>query len=344
MGFLDTFHATLDRAEDELLHTAPNRVTVTLDAFHRLDGEVIRAVDARPEVAAVDAGLLLPSTAQTAGHFVELALEVVPAGAHWTPTVLAGSRSGGLILAEKAAHDLGVKVGDQVTLEHPQATATGLRTTQTTMRVAGLHPNPMRMPAYLDSASAAPFGLTGMANILTVQPTLRTGPDAVRRALLVVPHVASAQTAQATTEGMRASLDEFVGILQIAALVTLLLALLIAFNTTSIGVDERSREHATMLAFGLPTRTVLGMTAVETVLIGALGTVTGLAGGYALLRWMTATTIPSVLPEIGVTATLSAATVSEALALGILTVTIAPLLTLRRLRRTDIPSTLRVME
>jgi hypothetical protein len=33
---------------------------------------------------------------------------------------------------------------------------------------------------------------------------------------------------------MRASLDEFVGILQVAALVTLLLALLIAFNTTSI--------------------------------------------------------------------------------------------------------------
>ena len=344
VGFLDTFHATLDRAEDELLHTAPNRVSVTLDAFERLDGDVIRAVGARPEVAAVDAGLLLPSTARTAGQSVELALEVVPAGAHWTPTVRAGSRSGGLILAEEAAHDLGVKVGDQVTVEHPQATATGLRTTQTTMRVAGLHPNPMRMLAYLDSASATPFGLTGTANILTVQPAPGTGSDAVRRALLAVPHVASAQTAQATTEGMRASLDEFVGILQIAALVTLLLALLIAFNTTSIGVDERSREHATMLAFGLPTRTVLGMTAVETVLIGALGTVTGLAGGYAMLRWMTATTIPSVLPEIGVTATLSATTVSEALALGILTVTIAPLFTLRRLRRTDIPSTLRVME
>ena len=231
-----------------------------------------------------------------------------------------GPATGGLVLAEKAARDLGVGVGDQLTVEHPQATATGLRTARTTMPVAGLHPNPMRMLAYLDPSSADAFGLTGMANILTVHPATGSGPDAVRRALLTVPHVASAQSAQATTEGMRASLEEFVGILQVAALVTLLLALLIAFNTTSIGADERAREHATMLAFGLPARTVLGMTTAGTVLVGALGTITGLAGGYAMLRWLTATTIPSVLPELGVFPALSSTTITAALALGILTV------------------------
>jgi putative ABC transport system permease protein len=59
---------------------------------------------------------------------------------------------------------------------------------------------------------------------------------------------------------------------------------------------------------------------------------------------MTATTIPSVLPEIGVSPALSSTTITAALALGILTVAIAPLFTLRRLHRMDIPSTLRVME
>jgi putative ABC transport system permease protein len=68
------------------------------------------------------------------------------------------------------------------------------------------------------------------------------------------------------------------------------------------------------------------------------------AGGYAMLRWLTATTIPSVLPEIGVSPALSSATITAALALGIRTVAIAPQFTIRRLRRTDIPSTLRVME
>jgi putative ABC transport system permease protein len=86
------------------------------------------------------------------------------------------------------------------------------------------------------------------------------------------------------------------------------------------------------------------MTTVETVLVGVLGTISGILGGYAVLRWMTTTTIPSVLPDIGVTASLSTTTLAQALALGILTVTAAPLFTLRRLHRMDIPSTLRVVE
>src|SRR6266545_3995787 len=204
------------------------------------------------------------------------------------------------------------------------------------MLVAGIHPNPLRMLAYLDTTAAAPFGFTGTANVLTVTPTAGVSGEAVRRALLAVPHVAAAQTAQAITEGMRTSLDEFLGIL--------LLALLIAVNTTSIGVDERGREHATMLAFGLPTRTVLGMTTVETVTVGAIGTLTGILGGYAVLRWMTATTIPKVLPDMAVTASLTTTTLVEALALGVLTVALAPLFSLRRLHRMDIPATLRVVE
>jgi putative ABC transport system permease protein len=343
-GFLDTFRGTLNRAEAELLHAAPDRVAVTLDTFQPLDGEVLKRVTALPQVAAVDPGLLVAGTARAGGHRVDLAIEVLADHAGWTPTLTGGTGHGGITLADKAARDLGVRVGDTVTVEHPQATGAVLRTVQTTMRVAGIHPNPMRMLAYLDPASAAAFGLNGTANLLTVTPAAGVGPDTVRRALLAVPHVASAQTARAATEGMKASLDEFVGILQVAAGVTLLLALLIAFNTTTIGVDERAREHATMLAFGLPPRTVLGMTTVETVLVGCVGTIAGILGGYALLRWLTASTIPAVLPEIGVTAALSARTVLEALALGVLTVAVAPLFTLRRTRRMDIPATLRVME
>jgi putative ABC transport system permease protein len=147
-----------------------------------------------------------------------------------------------------------------------------------------------------------------------------------------------------TTDGMRSSLQEYLGILRVGAAVTLLLALLIAFNTASIGTDERAREHATMLAFGLPTRSVLGLTIVETVLVGALGTLLGIAGGYGMLAWMTATTIPSVLPEIGVAASLANGTVIAALLLGVGTVTLAPLLTVHRLVRLDLPATLRVVE
>ena len=123
-----------------------------------------------------------------------------------------------------------------------------------------------------------------------------------------------------------------------------LLALLIAFNTSRIGIDERSREHATMLAFGLPMRTVLGMAVTESAVIGLLATALGIGGGYYLLVWLTATSIADAMPEIGVTASLASGTLVLALGLGVLTVALAPLLTIRKLRRLAIPSTLRVVE
>lgn len=344
LGLLDTFNGTLDRAETEMLHAAPDRVEVTLDTFAPRGGEVVAAVRELPSVGSVDQGLLVTGTARSGDAAVDLAVEVLSADAAWAPTLTSGSPTGGLVLADKAARDLGVGVGDTVVLEHPQATGAGLRTTQTPMTVAGLHPNPMRTLAYLDPAAATALGLDEATNLLVVVPTDGASSGDVRRALLGVPHVASAQTPVAVTEGIRGSLEDFSSIIRVAAVVTLLLTLLIAFNTTSIGVDERSREHATMLAFGLPVRTVLAITSIETVIVGALGAALGVGGGYAVLQWATRTTIPDVMPELGMQAMLSAATVWQALALGILIVAIAPLFTLRRVQGMDIPSALRVME
>jgi hypothetical protein len=253
--------------------------------------------------------------------------------------------TGGLVLSRKAADDLSVRAGDLVTFRHPRTAAGGLVTVASPVRVAGISPSPMRAFAYLTPATAARlFGLAGMTNLLTVLPSPGHSAADVQRALLNVPHVASAQSVRAATDGLRSSLDQFTSILNVAAAVALLLVFLIAFNTASIGTDERAREHATMIAFGLPARTVLGLITAESVLVGTLGTVIGLGAGYGLLAWLTATTIASVMPEIGVAAAVSAGTMAAALLLGAGTVAAAPLFTLRRLRRIDVPATLRVAE
>ena len=72
--------------QHELLHAAPDRVTVTLDGFQPADGDVVRGRAALPQVGRRDPGLLLPGTARAGGHTVDLVIEVLPAGAGWTPT------------------------------------------------------------------------------------------------------------------------------------------------------------------------------------------------------------------------------------------------------------------
>ena len=63
------------------------------------------------------------------------------------------------------------------------------------------------------------------------------------------------------------------------AVVIFLLAMLIAYLTSSISLDARVREHATMFAYGVKVRTALRMAITESALMGVVATVIGVAGG-----------------------------------------------------------------
>jgi len=162
-----------------------------------------------------------------------------------------------------------VRPGEEVELRHPRRVGpVAFRMVTSRVRVAGLHPNPLRFTAYMDRREAARFGLAGLANTVQARPAAGTDEAAVRRALLELPGV----------------------------------------------------------------RSVL------------LGTAAGIAAGYAVLRWITGSLLPRTLPDIGVTASLTVGTVVTTLAIGSAAVAAAVLLTAPRVRRMDIPATLRVVE
>ena len=146
------------------------------------------------------------------------------------------------------------------------------------------------------------------------------------------------------TDSVRQQLSRVLDILLIVEGAVLLLALLIAFNSASINADERRRDHATMFAFGLPPRTVMRMDVTESAVIGVLGTAMGLLFGWLLLGWLVTGLIPQAYPELGIVTYIAPSTLAIAVTLGVFAVAAAPLLTLRKLRRMDIPSTLRVTE
>ena len=63
-----------------------------------------------------------------------------------------------------------------------------------------------------------------------------------------------------------------------------------------------------------------------------------------LNRWLITSTMSTTMPDMGLDIVVSASTLLTALAVGVIAVAVAPLFTIRRLRRMDIPGTLRVVE
>ncbi|MGY6026583.1 FtsX-like permease family protein [Streptomyces spinosirectus] len=349
-GMLDSFATMLGDSEQEATRGGSTRVIAQLDGYHADDSAQVRAVASAKGVDQATALLTMPATARHGdAKNVTLLVEVRDlGGGTWRPTLTAGSLArhpGGLVLSEKAAHDLGVRPGDTLVLHHPRSSGQGTFTlADSRVTVAALHPNPLRTVAYLDRSRADLFGLAGTANAVEVLPTSGTDPGHLKQALFATPGVTGAQTATETVDALRNGIDEFTGILDIAAGVTLALAVLIAFNAASISADERSRENATMFAFGLPVRTVLTLAVVESALLGALGTAAGILLGQGIDRWMVQVQLARTMPEIGLDVTLAPGTYLTALLLGIGAVALTPLLTTRRLRRMNIPATLRVVE
>ncbi len=236
-----------------------------------------------------------------------------------------------------------MRVGDTVRLRHPVRSGLGFRLITTPIKVSGLHPNPLRPFSYLDAGRADEFGLAGLTNLLTVVPDQATTQTALTRALFSKPGVASVEPAAGFATLLQERLGQFTGVLRVIELVTLLLALLIAFNTASLSADERAREYATMFAFGFRTRAVTLMAVIENAVIGVIGTLIGAGLGFVALRWLLSG-LDTVMPDLSITATLSIQTWTTTLVPGVLVVALAPLLNARRLLRMDIPATLRVVE
>ena len=351
IGMLDTFSVGMDRGQAEMVGGSPDRIAVDLVA--PLPAETVReALAAAPGAGRVDLILRLPATASVRGSAhgpIDIQLDVLDLNDNaWRASVAEGrlpSGPGEVMLSQRAAEDLGLRPGDRFVLRHPvrvSETAVGIADAEVTL--AGTSPSPMRPTAYMDSSGASLFGMAGLANRATVVPAAGTNASLLRRALFSLPGVVSAQPIDALVSSMRDLVAQFTEILGVVALVGLILALLVAYNSATISQDERRREVATMLAFGLSIRRVLGSAMVESGLIGLLGTVVGIAGGFAALVWLVYGLLPTSMPDFALTPAISSGTVVVAVIVGIVAVALAPALTWRRLTRMDLPATLRVVE
>jgi putative ABC transport system permease protein len=351
MGLLDSFTATIDRGVAEVTKGDPDRVAITLTGLTSRADPTVAAIATSPTVGAWTAGLRVPVTAQAesdAGQPLDLLVEVIDFDhALWTPStgsIALDDAAAGIVLAQKAADDLGVEVGDEVVVTHPRLADGRYTMSDTVVTVSALHPDPIRSLAYLDQRAAVAFGMGDLVNTVQAVPTAGYDSSDLQRAVFGLPGVSSAQPVTRLGEVFDEVLHRFTGFLVITAGSVLALGVLIGMNATRIGIEERRREHATMLAFGVPLWAVVAQVVAEAALVGIAATGIGLVGGYLMLGWILDALARRTLPDIGVILQVGGSTVWIAAAVGVVALSISPLLLVRRIARMDLPDTLRLVE
>lgn len=349
-GMIDSFEATVDRGREVLLSSAPGRVEVSLDAPIPLTAPAARDILRSPLAARTSVGIESVGRVAADGRTLDVGLDLLPDhGAVWLPTPTQGRlprRADEIMLSEKAAHDLGVHVGEVVVLYHPQRSGSGsFRLAAQPVVVTGLHASPVRATSYMAYDAAAPaFGLAGTANSIVIEPRAGVSANQIKRALFGRPGVASVRAVAATIDDLAGAVAQFRGVIQVAEVAALILSLLIAFNATSINVEERRRDVATMFAFGLPVRRVVRVGVVENTIIGVLGTLAGIGLGALVLDWIVYSLFPQTFPDVQVVPGIALESLAVAVLVGIVAMAATPLVVLGRLRTMDIPSTLRIVE
>ena len=357
LGLSSTFTSTFEQGNEELLGGEPDRFMVQMDSLYPVNAPQVTDVISDPTVDLGEPALVLGANvfAAEADDSVDettrldLVIRFVDFGSTtWTPTASQGSLSRGapgIVLADKAARDFGVGVGDEVVVTHP-ALVDGTFTHSTrTLPVAAIHPHPLRLNAYMDLSQASTWGFGDLANVVTGVPADGSSLNDVKRSLFGSGKgVALVQGLGETFQSVEDSLEQSEDVFLLTRIFVIFLVMLIAFNTANINVDERSRDHATMFAYGIPVRRVIANLSVEGLLLGVVAVVLGGLFGYALLLWMALFLMPTAIPEIGMIVSVRWWEMALSFVLALVAIALAPVFPGRKLKKMFIPGQLRVME
>ncbi len=160
-----------------------------------------------------------------------------------------------------------------------------------------------------------------------------------RRVEEVVPPSLLVETAKENAERNSNQIRDDLGFLRIALLVFAFVALLVGafliFNTFSITVAQRVTEFGMLRTLGASRTQILSSVVIEALVIGVLGAIIGLIGGFAIAKGLNAlfVAIGIDLPTTGLV--IKDRTILAALAIGIVVTLVSSLIP--ALRSTRVP-------
>ena len=354
LGMVDSFTLTLDKATSESSIKESPRIEVVFNSFQPVDAAIFTYLKDKQGVSKIQpviqfAGTAKNKDANNSDIEINLLTTIIDfQNTMWRPTLVSGKypeEPNEMLISSAAAKSLEVTSGDQVLVNHPIITVQGSPGfLETQFTISGIHPHPFRAYSYMVPSQTKESGMYGLAGGVWIQTDQSADLDNIQTDLYSITGVSSVQESGINDRAMKEELKGQMDILKIVQFIVLFLALLIAFNTASINMDDRAREHATIMAFGLPVGKIMLMSIIESATLGLLASILGLGIGFLLLDYFINTVFASALPEIGMYLAVSTSTYATTIILGVFAVGIAPIFAIRKLTKANIPSTLRILE
>ena len=187
--------------------------------------------------------------------------------------------SGGAIISEKLASQLGVSVGDTLTLYDEDGIG-NLVGDGHAVTVAGVMENYVSQYAYV-TADVYEQAMGQPAEFATVYADLGEGVDrdAFSDQLLAMDGVKTVTYSDETIDSYRTMLKTVDSVVVVLVVAAALLAFVVLYNLTNINITERAREIATLKVLGFTSREVDAYIFRETILLSVLGAAIGLMLG-----------------------------------------------------------------
>ncbi len=214
------------------------------------------------------------------------------------------------VISRGPARDFGVTVGDELDIKH--------ETTTTRIRIVGIVDQVRALPTVGRGSPAPSRGPATTALYVSMSTWEKITSQSVRidyaavalkegteagtfkhqwnQKLIRQGETAQLQTPVDIQEDLRSgrSVSSVRGQAYSATGISMLASLFIIFTTLSMGVHERTRQFAVLRAIALSRRQIAGIIACESLLLGTIGWLGGMAAGWGLLQ-MVAWTQPDFL-------------------------------------------------
>ena len=187
--------------------------------------------------------------------------------------------SGGAIISEKLASQLGVSVGDTLTLYDEDGIG-NLVGDGHAVTVAGVMENYVSQYAYV-TADVYEQAMGQPAEFATVYADLGEGVDRAvfSDQLLSMDGVKTVTYSDETIGSYRTMLKTVDSVVVVLVVAAALLAFVVLYNLTNINITERAREIATLKVLGFTSREVDAYIFRETILLSVIGAAIGLVLG-----------------------------------------------------------------